>query len=117
MRWLFMIMAGVAAYLFYGNGPTLAFYSALLVLAVTFATFCLLYDEPLRRATGRVNARLGQINAKGIDADEYQRLQSQAAVASAEDKRFRWTPMSIANIAAGLVAALLLVWAVTIRFV
>jgi hypothetical protein len=117
MRWMYMIMSGVAAYLFFGHGPMLAFYGSVLVLAVSFATFCLLYDEPIRRAAHRVNIRLGQITSKGIHADEYQRLQSSAAVATADDKRFRWTPMSITNVAAGLAGAMLLLWAVMIRFV
>jgi hypothetical protein len=117
MRWLYMLVSGAAAFLFYGHGPTMAFYLSLLVFSVCFATFCLLYDEPLRRATGRINARLGQITARGINADEYQRLQSQAAVTTVEDRQFRWTPMSIANIAAGLTGMALLLWAVVIRFV
>ena len=117
MRWIYMAMSAAAAYLFYGESPAMAFYLSLLVLSVSFATFCLLYDEPLRRASGRINARLGQITARGINADEYQRLQSTAAVATAEDKSFRWTPMSIANIASGIAGAMLLVWAVTVRLV
>jgi len=117
MRWIYMMLSGAAAYLFYGNGPTLAFYCSLLVLAISFATFCLLYDEPLRRATNRINIRLSQITARGINADEFQRLQSQAAVASADDKRFRITPLSMANIASGIVGAALLLWAVMIRMV
>ena len=50
-----------------------AFYVALVVFAVSFASFCLLYDEPVHRARQRIAGQLAQISAHGLHAEDHQR--------------------------------------------
>lgn len=111
-----MIINVAAAVALYGVQPPLLFGIALALLAVNFATFCLLYDEPLKRAQHRVDQQLLQISGKGVHAEEYQRLQSTKIKPTDADRKFRLTPMSSANLASGVAGALLLAWAVIARF-
>ena len=117
MRWLYMLASAVAAALFYGTAVRGALFLSLVVLSVSFASFCLLYDEPLKRAKRRTEVRLGEISGKGVHAEEYQRLQSMPAAPSDDDRRFRLTMMSGINIASGIAGAALLVWAIVARVV
>lgn len=115
MGWIYMILSGVAVGFSFGVKPTIAFYLSLVVFAISFATFCLLYDEPLKRARGRIGVRMGSLSGHGIDADEYQRLQSMAVTPTDEDKQFHLTVMSGINVGSGIAGLGLLVWAALIR--
>ena len=116
MGWLFMMINIAAAVALYGIRPPLLFGIALALLAISFATFCLLYDEPLKRAQHRVDQQLLQISSKGAHAEQYQRLQSMKIKPNEGDRKFRLTPMSGLNMAAGVGGVLLLVWGVLARF-
>jgi hypothetical protein len=111
MGWLYMIASAAAAALFFNQEPLIAFYIALVVLGVSFASFCLLYDEPVKRAAFRIAQRMSQISARGLHGEEFQRLQAMTAVVTAEDKKFRLTILSAINVASGVAGMGLLVWA------
>jgi hypothetical protein len=116
MGWLFMLACGAAVGMFFGVQPQIAFYLAFMALAVNFASFCLLYDEPFKRARYRIEQQLMQISSKGVNAEEYQRLQSRSVVATAEDRRFRLTPMSGVNLISGIAGVGLLCWGAAARW-
>ena len=116
MGWLYMLASAAAAVLFFNQQPTIAFFIALAVLSTSFATFCLLYDDPAKRAAHRVQQRLNQISGKGIHAEEYQRLQSQDAAVTSDDRKFRLSLLSALNVASGVAGAGLLAWALVLRF-
>lgn len=115
MGWFFMIASLIAAVLFYGIEPRIGFYLSLAVLAVAFATFCMLYDQPLNRARRRIAAQMATLSGKGIHADEFQRLQSMKATPTEADKAFRLNLMSGLHVASGLAATGLLIWAIIAR--
>ena len=115
MGWIYMILSGIAAGLSFGAEPRIAFYLSLAVFAASFASFCLLYDEPLKRARGRMVERMGRLSGQGVHAEEYQRLQSMAVTPTDEDKQFRLTLMSGINVASGIAGLGMLVWAALIR--
>ena len=117
MGWLYMSASALAAALFFNQEPRIAFYIALAVLSASFATFCLIYDEPTKRAAQRVRQRLSEISGKGIHYEEFQRLQSHVAVVSTEDRKFRLTLWSALNVASGVAGAGLLVWALIARII
>ncbi|MHC4710566.1 MAG: hypothetical protein ACYTA3_09100 [Planctomycetota bacterium] len=115
MRWAFLIVAVGAVVMLFGVGPAYAVYAAFLVLFVNFATLCLQYDEPLKRARQRVAERLSLLKPGGRNADLYQRLQSATPKPTADDRRVRYGPLTLLNIASGLAAAGLLVWGILLR--
>ena len=115
MRWVFLIIAAAAVVMLFGVGPSYAVYTAFLVLFVNFATVCLQYDDPLKRARQRVADRLSSLKPGGRNADLYQRLQSATPKPSAEDRCVRYGPMTLLNIATGVAAAGLLVWGILLR--
>jgi hypothetical protein len=116
MRWAFLIIAVGAFAMLFGVGPSYAVYVAFLVLFVNFATVCLQYDDPLKRARQRVTDQLSTMKPGGKQADLYQRLQSATPKPTAEDRRVRYGPMTLLNIATGVAAAALLVWGIVLRF-
>jgi len=109
MRWAFFIIAVCAVVMLWGVGPEHAVYIAFLVLFINFATVCLQYDDPIKRARLRVVHQLSRLKPGGKNADLYQRLQSTTPRATAEDRKVRYGPMTLLNIATGLTAAGLLV--------
>ena len=115
LGWLFMLACGLALGLLFGVKPQIAFYFAFIAMALNFATFCLLYDKPFKRARYRTERQLLQISAHGMHAEEYQRLQSRKVVATAEDRRFRLTLLSGMNILTGVVGLGLMCWGVIAR--
>lgn len=115
MGWLFMLVCAAATALFFNIEPRMAFYIAFLILAANFASFCLLYDVPINRARERISQQMSQMSSTGIQANEYQRLQSMKAVATDDDKRFRWTLMSSANFVTGIAGGVMLIWAIIAR--
>ena len=76
MRWAFLIIAAAAVVTLFGVPPWYAVYFAFLVFFVNFATVCLQYDDPIKRARRRVAMALSQMHPSGADPDFYQRLQS-----------------------------------------
>jgi hypothetical protein len=115
MRWAFLIIGVAAVVLLFGVGPEYAGYVAFFVLLANFATVCVQYDEPLRRARDRVKEQLSRLKPGGMNADLYQRLQSATPTPTADDRRVRYGTMTILNIVTGLAATGLLVWAVVLR--
>ena len=115
MRWAFLIIAVCAVAMLWGVGPEYAKYAAFLVLFVNFATVCMQYDDPIRRARRRVADQLSRLKPGGGQADLYQRLQSAAPKPTEADRRARYGPMTLLNIATGLAAAGLLVWGILLR--
>ena len=85
MGWLFMLVNALAMGLFFGINPQIGFYLAFALLAVNFATFCLLYDVPLGRARERIAHQLLQFPSQGLHAEQHQRLQSMKVVTTADD--------------------------------
>lgn len=116
MGWLFMLLCAGATALFFNVEPRMAFYVAFLILAANFASFCLLYDVPINRARQRISQQMSQMSPTGMQANEYQRLQSMKVIATEDDKRFRWTIMSGVNIITGIAGGVMLVWAIIARF-
>jgi len=116
MGWLFMLFNALAMGLFFGIDPRIGFYLTFALLAVNFATFCLLYDVPLTRARQRVAQQLLQFSSRGIHAEDHQRLQSMKIVATADDRVFRLTFMSGLNLATGIAGCCMLAWALLARF-
>jgi hypothetical protein len=115
LGWLFMLACGAAVGLLFGVAPHIAFYIAFAVLAVNFATFCLMYDEPFKRARNRTEQQLLQISSKGVHAEEYQRLQSRKVVATAEDHRFQLTLTSGLNLISGIAGVGMMCWGAIAR--
>jgi hypothetical protein len=115
MRWAFLIIGVAAVVLLFGVGPEYAGYVAFFVLFANFATVCVQYDEPLRRARHRVTERLSRMKPSGRNAELYHQLQSAAPRPTADDRRVRYGTMTLLNIATGLAATGLLVWAIVLR--
>ena len=115
MRWAFLIIGVAAVVMLYGVGPGYAVYVAFLVVFVNFATLCLQYDDPIKRARHRVAEQLSQLKPGGRHADLYQRLQSAAPQPTADDRQVRYGAMTILNIATGVASAGLLVWGILLR--
>lgn len=115
MGWLYMLVNAAAVVTLFGMRPPILFGLALALLAISFTTFCLLYDEPIKRARFRVTQQMGRISAQGLHAEEYQRLQSMKIHASDADRKFRLTAMSGVNLASGVGGAILLGWALLAR--
>lgn len=115
MRWAFLIIALCAVVMLWGVGPTYALYAACLILFVNFATVCLQYDDPIKRARKRVAGQLSRLKPGGGHADLYQQLQSATPKPTADDRRVRYGPMTLLNIATGLAATGLLVWGILLR--
>jgi hypothetical protein len=115
MRWAFLIIAACAVVMLWGAGPRFALFVALLVLFVNFATVCLQYDDPIKRARRRVADQLSRLKPGGRNADLYQRLQSSSPEPTVDDRRVRYGLMTLLNIATGLAAAGLLVWGILLR--
>ena len=115
MRWVFLIIAVCAVVVLWGVGPEYAVYVAFLVLFANFATVCVQYDDPIRRARGRVADQLSRLKPGGRNADLYQRLQSSSPDPTVADRRVRYGFMTLLNIATGLAAAGLLVWGILLR--
>jgi hypothetical protein len=115
MRWAFLIIAVCAVGVLWGVGPEYAVYAAFLVLFANFATVCVQYDDPIRRARRRVADRLSRLKPGGRHADLYQQLQSAAPKPTTDDRRVRYGPMTLLNVATGLAAAGLLVWGILLR--
>jgi hypothetical protein len=115
MRWTFLIIAACACAVLWGVGPEFALYAAFLVLLVNFATVCIQYDEPLRRAQARVADQLSRLKPGGEHADLYQRLQSATPEPTAAERHVGYGPLTLLNIATGLAATGLLVWALVLR--
>lgn len=115
MRWAFLIIAVAAVVMLFGMQPKYAAYFAFLVLFINFATVCLQYDDPIKRARRRVAMRLSQMHPKGADPEFYQRLQSATPTPTADERRVRYGPLTVLNLATGIAATGLLVWAVVMR--
>ena len=115
MRWAFLIIAVCAVVMLWGVGPEYAVYAAFLVLFANFATVCLQYDDPVRRARQRVANQLSRLKPGGRNADLFQRLQSSTPNPTVDDRRVRYGLMTLLNIATGLAAAGLLVWGILLR--
>jgi hypothetical protein len=115
MRWAFLIIGVVAVVLLFGVGPEYAGYVAFFVLFANFATVCVQYDEPLRRARNRVKEQLSHLKPSGRNAELYHQLQSATPKPTVDDRRVRYGPVTLLNIATGLGATGLLVWAIVLR--
>jgi hypothetical protein len=115
MKWAYLIIAVAAVVMLFGVGPAYVVYLAFLVLFVNFATLCLQYDDPIKRARRRMADQLSQLKPGGRHADLYQRLQSATPKPTADDRRVRYGPMTFLNIATGIIAAGLLVWGIVLR--
>lgn len=115
MGWLYMLVNVLAVVVCYGTNPGYAIGICLVLLAISFTTFCLMYDNPLKRAQGRVTQQLARLSSKGIHAEEHQRLQSVKVTPNDEDRMFRLTPMSGVNIASGIAGGLMLAWGLYAR--
>jgi hypothetical protein len=115
MMWFGMFATIAAVPLMYGVGPPWGLWLALIALAVCFATFCLLYDEPVRRARARMARRLADIAPNGAMSEEFHRLQSSALQPTAEERAMRLGPMLVANLAAGAAGTALVVWGIALR--
>ena len=70
MGWMYMLVNIAAVITLFGMRPTFLFGVALVLLAVSFTTFCLLYDEPIKRAQRRIDQQLVQLSSKGMHAQE-----------------------------------------------
>jgi hypothetical protein len=115
MRWIFLIIAVCAVVALFGVGPEYAPYLAFFVLFANFATVCMQYDDPIRRARQRVAERLKLLKPRGGDFDLCQRLQSTEPKPTDDDRRVRYGLVTILNIATGLIATGLLVWGILLR--
>jgi hypothetical protein len=115
MRWAFLIIAVCAVVLLFGVGPAYGVYAAFLVLFANFATVCLQYDDPVKRARQRLAARLSVLKPGGKYAELYQRLQSTSPKPTADDRRVHYGAMTLLNIVTGIAAAGLLVWGIVLR--
>ena len=117
MGWFYLLASLAATIAFYGAEPRVGFYLSLAVLAISFASFCLLYDAPLNRARFRITQHMATLSGRGIHADEFQRLQSMKITPNEYDKKFRLTFMSAVNVGSGIAATGLLIWALMARFI
>jgi hypothetical protein len=114
--WISLVTTILAAILWWGGQPVGVFYASLIVMAASFTTFCLAYDDPMKRAGHRVNERMSRLSSKGVDFEEHQRLQSMTIKANDDDKRFRLTMMTGINLAAGTAGLGLVIWGLMSRF-
>jgi hypothetical protein len=87
----------------------------MLIFAVAFTTFCLLYDRPLDRARQRIASQLAGVSSAGALAEEHQRLRSMKVVPTADDRKMQLTPMMLALFASGALGAVLSVWGIVLR--
>ena len=115
MGWIYMIVSLAAAAMLYGTGHRPELIAALIVLSISFATFCLMYELPMNRAKQRIAGQLASISSRGVHSEDFQRLQSMSVTPNADEKAFRWTPLSAMNMATGVAGAALLVWAIVVR--
>lgn len=112
MGWIFLLANSLAAILFGLHGPNIAFLASLALLATCFTTFCLIYEDPQRRANNRVNQRLAMISTMGMHAEEMEHLRSRTPPMTAEDKRFRFSFISSIFLGSGIAGIAMLCWAV-----
>lgn len=115
MKWLFLLASGAAVPLMYGVGPRWGLWIAMFTFAVSFTTFCLLYDMPINRARFRAAAQLGQISSMGVMSEEYHRIQSMKIKPTAEDCKMVLNPMTLLGIASGVIGVGLTVWGIVLR--
>jgi len=114
--WISLVTTILAVVLWWGGQPVAMFYTSLIVMAASFTTFCLSYDEPINRARRRVAAHMSNLSGKGVDFEEHQRLQSMTIKANDDDKKFRLTMMTGINLAAGVAGFGLVIWGLIARF-
>jgi len=114
--WISLVITILAVVLWWGGQPVAIFYASLIVMGVSFTTFCLAFDDPIKRARFRVIDRMSRLSSKGIDFEEHQRLQSMAVKTNEDDRRFRLTKMTGLNIAAGVAGLALVIWGLLARF-
>jgi hypothetical protein len=114
MRWAFLAAAVCAFVILLGAGqPKAGLYAAFVVMGVNFATLCLQYDDPIKRARARVAAQLRGLNK---NTDVAQRLETAKITPNAADRRRPFGLVSFLNFTTGLAGILLLGWGVTVRF-
>ncbi len=113
--WTSLGASAAAVALLFGVGPTWGMGLAFLILAVCFATFCLLYDEPVRRARSRIARQLSGISSTGVNAEEHHRIRSMAVKPTSDDRKMEMSPMMIVHLASGAAGAGLAVWGLVLR--
>jgi hypothetical protein len=111
MRWAFLGAAVCAFAILLGVGPRYGVYAAFVVMSVNFATLCLQYDDPIKRARARLAAQLSRLNPS---SDLAQRLQTVVVKPTAEDSRVQFGLMTLLNFATGLAAIGLLIWGIVL---
>jgi len=112
LRWIWLAISVAALVSLWGVNPEYAFVGALAVLIINFATFCLLYDQPLVRARDRIAAYIQTLHP---NSELAQRLSTVKAKVTEEDRDLGSTPMTIANHISGVAAAIMLLWGLSIR--
>jgi hypothetical protein len=113
--WTGLVASMAAVPLLWGIGPGWGVWASLLACFVCFATFCLLYDEPVRKARSRVAARLAGMSSRGSMSEEYQRLQSSRLNPTDAERKMTMSPMLIANLVSGAAGAGLALWGLALR--
>ena len=111
-----MLINVCAVVVWFGQKPGVMLGVSGALLAASFTTFCLMYDEPVNRARIRIAEQMRGISQHGVHADEYQRLQSMKIIPKDGDKKFRLTAMSGISIASGLMGAIMLACGLLARF-
>lgn len=104
MKWIFLAAGIVSVYLVYGHTHQYVLFAAFAAAFINFATFCIQYEDPAKRARNRAEERLKQLKPGGLHADEQARLRSAKPNITAEDRATRWNAMTLLNLVSGLAA-------------
>lgn len=115
MMWTGLLASIAAVPLMWGVGPEWGLWAAFAALFTCFATFCLLYDEPVRKARSRVEARLAGMSSKGLMSEEFQRLQSTPPEPTATERKMTMGSMMLLHLAAGAAGAVFAIWGIMLR--
>jgi hypothetical protein len=111
MRWAFLGAAVCSFAILLGVGPRYGVYAAFLVMCVNFATLCLQYDDPIKRARSRIAAQLRGLSPH---SDVAQRLETAVVKPTEEDRRLQFGLMTLLNLVTGLAAIGLLIWGIVL---
>ncbi len=112
MRWMFLALGAGAAALLLAMGSQYGTLAAFAALGVSFTTFCLQYDDPVKRARHRIADRLRLLSTGGAASEEYQRLQNARLIVTDADRQVRYTTMTWLNFAGAAASIGLLIWGV-----
>ncbi len=104
IKWIFMVAGVAAVVMLYRWGHQYVMFASFGVLFLNFASFCLQYEDPAKRALARRDERLLHMKPGARNSEEVQSAQSSAPPILPQDRAFRWDVVTLINIVTGIAA-------------